>query len=98
MDAVCCRYAAVTHEPEHVLLVDKVLAWSVGEYYHAEVDICLAPDSASVISQLAFDIICTRIISVLGPIRNHIFLLYPCTVACFCDRGRMLYSATTASA
>ena len=37
-------YAAASHEPEHVLLVDKVLAWSVGENHHVEIDICLPPD------------------------------------------------------
>jgi divalent metal cation (Fe/Co/Zn/Cd) transporter len=37
-------YAAATHEPDHVLVVDKILAWSVGEFHSAEVDICLPPD------------------------------------------------------
>ena len=45
-------YAAISHEPEHVLAIDKVLAWSVGEYYHAEIDLCLPPDSESPATQL----------------------------------------------
>jgi divalent metal cation (Fe/Co/Zn/Cd) transporter len=36
-------YAAASHEPDTVVLVDKVLAWSVGEHYHAEVDLCMPP-------------------------------------------------------
>ena len=34
-------YAACSHEPEAVLKVDKVLAWTVGERHHAEVDVVL---------------------------------------------------------
>ena len=34
-------YAAASHEPESVLQVDKVLAWTMGELHHCEVDIVL---------------------------------------------------------
>ena len=91
LNAGRCRYAAVSHEPETVLLVDKVLAWSVGEHYHAEVDICLPPESASCNCKL-------QLASVdAGDVSCHVrfcILLF----ACCCDLGRVVCSATEPSA
>ena len=99
MNAGRCRYAAVTHEPEHVLLVDKVLAWSVGEKYHAEVDICLPPESASFTLEPA----CRRQYQPLAsgvacPYPNQSYRLHFAYSTCRCDRARGVRSAAETSA
>ena len=77
-------YAATTHEPDQVLRVDKILAWSVGEFHSAEVDICLPPDMPL---RVAHDIGERLEVPSRVPLHPRCVccVLCVCAVCCVCD-------------